>query len=80
MYIFSGSKVIAEYTNGAAPSSPSAEYVYAGGALIAKFFSGGTYYYHQDHLSNRMYTDSSGNVHAESGHFPFGELYRALPH
>src|SRR5262249_15134793 len=36
VYIFSGSKVIAEYDNGAAPASPSREYIYSGGALLAK--------------------------------------------
>jgi len=30
VYIFSGSKVIAEYDNGAAVGSPSREYVYGG--------------------------------------------------
>ncbi|HEV2287463.1 MAG TPA: hypothetical protein VGR81_00760 [Candidatus Acidoferrales bacterium] len=60
MYIFSGSKVIAEYQNGAAPSAPTTEYVYAGGALVAKVNSSGTFYYHQDQLSNRMVTNSSG--------------------
>ncbi|HKV60372.1 MAG TPA: RHS repeat-associated core domain-containing protein, partial [Candidatus Acidoferrum sp.] len=32
-------------------------------------------YYHQDHLSNRMVTNSSGSVVAEMGHFPFGESW-----
>ena len=30
VYIFSGTKVIAEYDNGAAPASPSREYIYSG--------------------------------------------------
>ncbi|HEV2521916.1 MAG TPA: RHS repeat-associated core domain-containing protein [Candidatus Acidoferrales bacterium] len=75
VYIFSGAKVIAEYANGAAPSSPTREYVYAGGALLARIDSSGTNYYHQDHLSNRMVTNSSGSVVAEMGHFPFGESW-----
>ena len=75
VYIFSGSKVIAEYDNGAAPSSPSREYIYSGGALLAKIDSSGTKYYHQDHLSNRMVTDSSGNDIADIGHFPYGESW-----
>ena len=75
VYIFSGSKVIAEYANGAAPSSPTREYIYAGGALLARIDSPGTNYYHQDHLSNRMVTNSSGGVVAEMGHFPFGESW-----
>ncbi len=75
VYIFSGSKVIAEYDNGAAPSSPSREYVYSGGALLAKIDSSGTKYYHQDHLSNRLMTDSNGNTLAQLGHYPFGESW-----
>jgi hypothetical protein len=50
VYIFSGSKVIAEYDNGAAPTAPSREYIYGGGALLAKIDSSGTTYYHQDQL------------------------------
>src|SRR5271165_1612898 len=72
VYIFSGSKVIAEYDNGAAVGSPSREYVYGGAALLAKIDSSGTKYYHQDHLSNRLVTDSSGNTYAQLGHYPFG--------
>lgn len=34
VYIFSSAKVIAEYANGAAPSSPTREYIYAGGPLL----------------------------------------------
>ncbi len=65
--IFSGSSVIAEYDNGAAPSAPSLEYVYngAGGdttgllAMIVGGTTGGgaTTYYHQDHLSVRLTTE-----------------------
>jgi RHS repeat-associated protein len=73
-YIFAGNQVIAEYDNGAAPSTPSREYIY-GTTLLAKIESGGTIYYHQDHLSNRMLTDSTGNVIGQSGHFPFGESW-----
>jgi RHS repeat-associated protein len=75
VYIFSGSKVIAEYQNGAAPSAPTTEYIYAGGTLIAKINSSGTNYYHQDHLSNRLVTNSSGSTVAQLGHFPFGESW-----
>jgi RHS repeat-associated protein len=32
-------------------------------------------YYHHDHLSNRLLTDSSGNVLGQHGHFPFGETW-----
>lgn len=75
LYIFSGSKVIAEYAGGAAPSSPTVEYIYAGAVLLAKINSSGTFYYQQDHLSNRMVTNSTGGVVAEMGHFPFGESW-----
>ena len=75
VYIFSGSKVIAEYDNGAAPASPSREYIYGGSVLIAKITSSGTNYYHQDHLSNRLVTSSTGSTVAQMGHFPFGESW-----
>ncbi|HUL32553.1 MAG TPA: RHS repeat-associated core domain-containing protein [Candidatus Eisenbacteria bacterium] len=72
VYIFSGSKVIDEYDNGAALTAPSREYIY-GGALLAKIDSTGTNYYHQDHLSNRLVTNSSGAVVGQMGHFPYGD-------
>ncbi len=75
VYVFSNSKVIAEYVNGAAPSSPTREYLYYGSTLIAKIEASATKYYHQDHLSNRVVTDSSGIKVAEIGHFPFGESW-----
>src|SRR5205085_1991899 len=75
VYIFSGKKVIAEYDNGAAPASPSREYIYSGASLLAKIDSSATKYYHQDQLSNRLVTDSSGNTAAQLGHFPFGESW-----
>jgi RHS repeat-associated protein len=75
VYIFSGAKVIAEYDNGAAPASPSREYIYSAGALLAKIEAGATMYYHPDHLSNRLLTDSSGNTLGQRGHYPFGETW-----
>jgi RHS repeat-associated protein len=75
VYIFSGSKVIAEYDNGAGVGSPSREYIYASGALLAKIDSSGTKYYHQDQLSNRLVTDSNGNTVEQLGTFPFGESW-----
>jgi hypothetical protein len=75
VYLFSGSKVIAEYVNGAAPSAPTREYIYSGGTLLAKIEAGATKYYHRDHLSNRMVTDSGGNVSAQMGHYPYGESW-----
>jgi RHS repeat-associated protein len=73
--IYSAGKVLAEYDNGAAPASPSREYIYAAGKLLAKIESGSTQYYHQDHLSVRLMTDSNGNKIGEEGHFPFGETW-----
>jgi RHS repeat-associated protein len=75
VYIFSGTKVIAEYDNGAVPTSPTREYIYSGAALLAKIDSSGSTYYHPDQLSNRLTTDSSGNVLAQMGHYPFGDSW-----
>jgi len=77
VYVFSGSKVIAEYDNGAAPSSPTREYVYLGGNLLAKIDDSGTTYYHPDQLSNRYITDANGNYAGEQGHYPYGEQWYA---
>jgi RHS repeat-associated protein len=73
VYLFSGSKVVAEYDNGAVPSSPSREYVYLGSQVLAKFEAGGTTYYHPDHLSNRVLSDSTGTSVGQRDHYPFGE-------
>jgi RHS repeat-associated protein len=73
--IFSGSSVLAEYDNGAAPSAPSREYVYGGLGLLAMFSGGTTTYYHQDHLGVRLTTDASGNLLSQQGTFPFGESW-----
>ncbi len=62
VYVFSGSKVIAEYDDGAAVGSPSREYIYSGGRLVATIDSGGTKYHHADHLSARVTTDTNGTV------------------
>jgi RHS repeat-associated protein len=75
VYIFSGTKVVAEYENGAAPNAPTRECIYSGGALLAKIEGGATTYYHTDQLSIRMATDSSGNVVGQQGHYPFGEAW-----
>jgi RHS repeat-associated protein len=78
VYIFSGSKVIAECDNFAAPSSPSREYIYSGSSVLAKIEGGATQYYHQDELSVRMLTDSNGVKIGEQGHFPYGESWYAV--
>jgi RHS repeat-associated protein len=75
VYIFSGSKVIAEYDSGAAPSSPSREYIYSGSQLLATISGGTTTYHHPDQLSVRVSTDANGNVTRTFGHFPFGEVW-----
>lgn len=75
VYIFSGSKVIAEYDSGAAVAFPSREYIYGGSALLAKIDSSGTKYYHQDHLSNRLVTSSTGTTLEQIGQFPFGDSW-----
>jgi len=75
VYIFSGSKVIAEYDNGAGVASPSREYIYSGAELLATIAGGVSTYHHPDHLSARVSTDSNGNTARTFGHFPFGELW-----
>jgi RHS repeat-associated protein len=83
VYLFSGSKVIAEYQNGAAPSTPTKEYIYSGGQLLATVTSSSTTYHHPDHLSVRTSTDTSGNILKDGqghdigsqGHFPYGETW-----
>jgi RHS repeat-associated protein len=75
VYIFAGSKVIAEYQNGAAVSAPTREYIYSGATLLAKIEAGATNYYHPDHLSPRVTTDSSGTKVGEQAHYPFGESW-----
>jgi RHS repeat-associated protein len=75
VYIFSGSKVIAEYDNGAAVGSPSREYIYSGSALLATISGSSTTYHHADHLSERVATDQNGNVARTFGHYPFGETW-----
>ena len=73
--IFAGSQVLAEYYNNAQPSSPTNEYIYAGSMRVASIQSGTTDYWHNDHLSPRVRTDTSGNVADQRGTFPFGETW-----
>lgn len=74
-YIFQGRQVIAEYENGAAVGSPTREYVYSGGALVATHEGAGLRYHFHDHLSVRVTSDSLGGSRAEQGHYPFGEQW-----
>ena len=75
IYIYSGTYPIAEYASGAAANSPSVEYGYVGGRLVASIASGVITYYYGDHLSTRVQTDASGTVTRSFGHFPFGETW-----
>jgi RHS repeat-associated protein len=74
VYIYDRGQVIAEYPNGAAPGSPSVEYV----GKLASFAGGGTTYYYSDRLSIRALADASGNVTGRQSHYPFGELITGL--
>ena len=64
--IYSGTKPIAEYVNGAL----SKEYIYSGSSLLATVCGGVATYDHPDHLSYRAETNSNGNVIHTYGHFP----------
>ncbi len=84
---FSGGKDIAEYDNGAAVGSPSREYIYAGGQLLATITGGPTpamVYHHTDHLSIRVSTEGTtgsltyGQVIGQQGHYPYGETWYAV--
>jgi RHS repeat-associated protein len=74
-YIYSGGSVIAEYANGAAAGSPSAEYIYVGGRRLATFAKKAFTYHYWDHLSNRLSADANGNILRSYGSFPFGETW-----
>ena len=73
VYIFSGAKVIAEYASGAAPGSPTKEYIYAGPQLLATITGATTNYHIADHLSPRVTTDTNGTAIGTQGHYPYGE-------
>jgi RHS repeat-associated protein len=79
VFLFSGSVELAEYDNGAAPASPTNEYINAGSQKIALISGGSTIYYHNDHLSPRMRTSSSGSVDDQRGTYPFGETWYLAP-
>jgi len=75
VYIYSGKKVIAEYTKGAPAGAPNVEYIYHGGARILTLRTNATTYHLSDHISDRVDTDSSANVVRTYGSFPFGETW-----
>ncbi len=77
IYVFSGSKVIAEYSGTSSPYPLAREYIYSGGGLLATIAGATTTYHHSDHLSVRVTTDSSGNKIGEQGHYPYGESWYA---
>ncbi len=80
-YIFSGTKVIAEYVNGAAVGSPTKEYIYSGSQLLVTLTGSTPTYHHADHLSVRLNTKATGTpqdiVAGQQGHYPFGESWYA---
>ncbi len=79
VYIFSGTKVIAEYENGALPTNPTREYIYSGRQLLATIVGNTTTYHHADHLSVRLMTDGTvgsptyGQTVGQRGLYPFGD-------
>jgi RHS repeat-associated protein len=75
-YIYSGSKLIAEYTNtGNNPPTLSTEYIYAGSKLLVTIAGSTITYHHPDHLSNRAETNASGTRTRTFGQLPFGETW-----
>jgi RHS repeat-associated protein len=88
VFIFSDSQDIAEYDNGAVPSSPSREFIHSDGlpasGLLATITGGSSptvNYFHDDHLDWRISTDGTsgsptyGQVIGYQGHYPFGESW-----
>jgi RHS repeat-associated protein len=71
VYVWEGSQVIAEYNE--ASGALLAEYIHAGGRMVARESGGATRYYHADRLSTRLITDGSGVVVGAQDHLPFGE-------
>jgi RHS repeat-associated protein len=71
VYVYSGPKVIAEYTAG----SLSKEYIYSGSKLLVTIAGAAVTYHHSDHLSNRVETDASATVTRTFGHLPFGDVW-----
>lgn len=75
VYVYSGSKVIAEYPSGGVASAPNLEYIYSGPRLVATVAGSSITYHHPDHLSNRVETSSSGAVARTYGQLPFGDSW-----
>jgi len=75
VYLISGAHLLAEYVNGAVPASPTREYIYSDGQLLAKLEGTSTIYYHHDHLSVRQISDGNGQSLGQRANFPFGEIW-----
>ena len=76
VYVFVGARPLAEYAPGAVATSPTREYVYLGGQLLAKKESGAFTFYESDHLSIRgILSDASPNSPNNQDHLPFGESW-----
>ena len=75
VYVYSGSKVIAEYPSGGLASSPSAEHIYAGRKRIATVTAGAITYHLPDHLSSRIEVAANGSPVRTYGHYPFGATW-----
>jgi RHS repeat-associated protein len=85
VYIFAGGTDITEYDNGSAVTSPSREFIYAGGKLVATLANNSgnvtTTYDHSDHRSIRLMTDGTpgnptyGQMIGQQGTDAWGEAW-----
>lgn len=75
VFIRAGAQTIAEYSAGAAPTSPSREYIYSGSQLLASKANGNYKWYVRDHLSPRLVYDDYAATLLSYGHLPFGETW-----
>jgi RHS repeat-associated protein len=73
--IYAGGQPIAEYANGAASGSPTAEYINVNGNQVASIVGGALSFNFADHLSTRVSADLNGVPNRTYGHFPFGETW-----
>ena len=55
--------------------SPTKEYIYSGSKLLVTLTGSTPTYHHQDYLSVRVNTNSSGTTVGQQGHYPFGESW-----
>ena len=83
-YVWSGSNVIAEYTETASSGNPqwTKSYVYAGGRLLSTATSNGaggeiTEYQHSDQLGTRLVTNQQTGAVYEQAVLPFGTALSA---